>query len=359
MIDSVSIIGLGLIGGSLAKAIKNFDPSIKIGAYDTSDVVYAALSDKIVDHKLNSISESLEYRLIFICTPLEISLDILSKLAAEAKPDNIISDVCGIKGALNDIWEKSNSKGTYIGAHPMTGKEKGGYENSDPILFENAIYIVSTEAKDDDSLREYTELITSLGARVMPLDPYIHDEVVANVSHMPQLLSVSLMNALSKNNEINYMDFAGGGFRDMTRIASSAFDIWESVIKQNKEKIVAAINSLISELKEVCHLVENSDMKALADKFENSRKKRDEIPLNAKGFLNPLFDIFVFVNDEPGVISKISTKLFNENINIKDIELLKIREGTGGTFRLSFESELDATRAKEVLSSIGFSIKNH
>jgi len=200
-------------------------------------------------------------------------------------------------------------------------------------------------------------LVKSFGARVMFLDPYEHDEVIAYVSHMPQLLSVSLINTAGKSNDINYMDFAGGGFRDMTRIASSNFDIWESVIQLNKEKIVFAIDNLVDELQDVKREIKESELDSLSKRFEDSRRRRDEIPLNSKGFLNPLIDVFVFVKDEPGVVSNISSTLFENNINIKDIELLKIREGTGGTFRLSFESEEDAVKARSLLTSIGFSIK--
>lgn len=356
--EKISIIGLGLIGGSLAKAVKNISPGSYISAYDTSSAANTALSEGVIERKLNSLEEAAESDLIFVCTPVNASLNILKALAPKLSENTVITDVCGIKGALHDLWKKTGSRANYIGGHPMTGKEVGGYINSDPILFENAIYILSSLAEKNGKFNDFVSLIKSLGARVMILNPYEHDEVIAYLSHMPQLLSVALINAAAKSNDINYMDFAGGGFRDMTRIASSRFDIWESVIQFNKDKIAGAIDNLISELREIKGYVKNFSPDKLNDKFEASRLKRDEIPMNSKGFLNPLYDIFVFVKDEPGVISKISSTLFESNINIKDIELLKIREGTGGTFRLSFESETDAEKARGVLNSIGFSIRN-
>jgi len=354
---NISIIGLGLIGGSIAKAVKNAFPECAISAYDKPETLNLALSEKVIDVKLDSLEDALNSELIFIATPVNSAVEIFSRLVPKLKETNIITDVCGIKGAMNDIWNKSAAKGVYFGGHPMTGKEKGGYINSDPILFENAIYIISAESQKDDRLDSFVSLVKSFGARVMFLDPYEHDEVIAYVSHMPQLLSVALINTAGKSNDINYMDFAGGGFRDMTRIASSKFDIWESVIQLNKEKIITAIDNLIDELDSVKREIKESNFDSLNNRFEDSRRHRDEIPLNSKGFLNPLIDVFVFVKDEPGVVSNISSTLFKNNINIKDIELLKIREGTGGTFRLSFESEEDALKARSVLTSIGFSIK--
>ncbi len=356
---SISIIGLGLIGGSIAKAVKNSNASVEISAYDTSSACDLALSEGVIDNKLDSIEDCLNSELILLSAPVEASVDIIKQLAPMMSEENVLTDVCGIKGHLNDVWSELGSRGVYIGAHPMTGKESGGYVNSDPLLFENAIYIISSLAPKGEHLDKFISFVKMLGARVVFLNPYQHDEVIAYVSHMPQLLSVSLINTVAKSNDINYMDFAGGGFRDMTRIASSSFDIWESVIKFNKNKIELALDNLIEELKQIKSDVQNFSVEELSEKFETSRRKRDEIPMNAKGFLNPLYDIFVFVKDEPGVISQISSTLFDHKINIKDIELLKIREGTGGTFRLSFESESDALNARKLLSSIGFSIKNH
>ena len=110
-------------------------------------------------------------------------------------------------------------------------------------------------------------------------------------------------------------------------------------------------------MKQTKKSIERNEFKSLEDSFESSRLKRDEIPKNTKGFINPLVDVFVFVKDEPGVLSKLSTILFENGINIKDIELLKIREGTGGTFRVAFESKDEAERAEKLLEKLGYRTK--
>lgn len=354
---SVSILGLGLIGGSIAKALKNSNLPVFISAFDKKEILLTALDDRTIDNALDSVDDSLESEIIFLSFPINLSLSTFEYLIPRLKDNTIISDVCGVKGIFENKWNELNSGGIYIGGHPMTGKEKGGYSNSDPLLFENAVYILSDKRKEKISEKLIT-VIKSLGARITFLDPYLHDKIVSYVSHLPQLLAVALTNSAAKNEkDTHYLDFTAGGFRDMTRIASSDFSIWEDIIKYNRDYILISVNDFILQLENCKKNISDNNFSDISDYFESSRKKRDEIPMNTKGFINPLVDIFVFVKDEPGILSKITTTLFNNGINIKDIELLKIREGTGGTFRLSFVSETDAQNAKKLLEQIGFFTK--
>ncbi len=354
---NISIIGLGLIGGSIAKGLKGHDHSFRIYAFDKADVLDKALGQKIIDDKLNSIEESINSEIIFLCLPLEHSLSTFEKIIPILKDDSILTDVCGIKGAFEKQWNENKNKGLYIGGHPMTGKEKGGFDNSDPLLFENAVYILSDSNKESPNTQKLVDVLKLLGSRITFLNPFLHDKVVARVSHLPQLLSVGLVNSTTKGFEnINPLDFAAGGFRDMTRIASSDFNIWKEVLKLNKLEILSALNSLQNEIDDIRRYLINDSSDKLNSMFNSASEKRDEIPKNTKGFVSPLYDVFVFVNDVPGIISRLSTALFNARINIKDIELLKIREGSGGTFRLSFESANDVHRAKEILVNNGFKI---
>lgn len=237
----------------------------------------------------------------------------------------------------------------------MTGKENGGYENSDPLLFENAIYVLTVDLNNNKELSQFRILVEALGANILYLPAHQHDVIAASISHLPQLLSVALVNtAALKADEYNFLDLAAGGFRDMTRIASSDFTIWESVIRNNKEEILAALDSFSREVNSISSLLSRNEFKSIRKMFESASHKRHEIPANTKGFLNPLYDLFIFVKDKPGAISKISSALYKHGINIKDIELLKIREGSGGSFRLSFESEEDRKKAADTMDEIGF-----
>ena len=354
-IKRLAIIGLGLIGGSLAKALKHIAPETKITAFDYPEILEEALADKTIDVALNSYENALEYDLIFLALPIERSIEAFKKLSPLLKNGQIISDLCSVKGIFADEWKALKSQGSYIGAHPMAGKEKGGYKNSDNLLFENSIYIISEHSKKYNSLNDYTELVKSIGARITFLDPHLHDKIVAKVSHLPQLLSVLLVSQASPSKDgLQYMDFGAGGFRDMTRIASSDFKIWESILKYNKKEILSSLDSFQKDLNNLKNLISEEKPDSVGNLFNNARALRDETPINNKGFLDPLFDINIFMKDEPGMISKISTVLFENKINIKDIELLKIREGTGGNFKLYFESKTEAEKAKRILEGIGF-----
>lgn len=355
--NNISIIGLGLIGGSIAKSLKNTSANFIINAYDKNEILSSAKKNNVIDRELKSIEEAAISDVIFLCLPTDLSLKALNILAPLIKSNAIITDVSGVKNIFEKRWKKLKSKGKYIGGHPMTGKEQGGFENSDPLLFQNSIYILSDTLKNESE--PLLTIIDTLGARIKFIDPKLHDKIVSMVSHLPQILSIALVNSLPDEiGKINYLDFAAGGFRDMTRIASSKFDIWESVINLNSKNIVSSIRIIKKRLDSFEKAIKSGDIKVIEKSFESARIKRDEIPKNNKGFINPLYDIYIFVNDKPGVLSKLTTLLFNEGINIKDIELLKIREGTGGTFRISFDSEQIAIKAKAFIEKSGFSVQS-
>lgn len=354
-INNIAIIGLGLIGGSIAKSIKQSNPNLKISAYDYSEVLEKAIADKSVDVALTSYKDALDYDLIFIVLPIEESVSVFNELAPLLNEKQIISDLCSVKGVFANAWQKISSKGCYIGAHPMAGKEKGGYESSDGLLFENSVFIISDYSKKYLLLNDYTNLVKTIGARVTFLNPYLHDKILAKVSHLPQLLSVILVNQAAVNKDgINFLDYGAGGFRDMTRIASSDFAIWESIITANRVEILDSLAVFKDNVDGMIAMIKENDLSDISSEFNKARIAREEIPFNNKGFLSPLFDITIFLEDKPGIISKLSTILFENNINIKDLELLKIREGSGGNFKLYFETEENAKTAKLLLEQSGF-----
>jgi prephenate dehydrogenase len=358
IITRIAIVGLGLIGGSFARAIKHSDAGIHISAYDKPDILNKALNEKVIDEELKSVDDSLNSDLIILALPIKQSLKVFKEFSPGLKPNQIISDLCSVKGIFADEWKSISSAGRYFGAHPMAGKEKSGYDNSDLLLYENSVFIICAENENDKILNSYINFIKLIGARIVLLDAHLHDRITAHVSHLPQLLSVLLVNqANNKIDDAVLLDFAAGGFRDMTRIASSDFRIWNDIIHHNKTEILRTLDLFQDQISKLNKMIADDDYKLIGDLFESARIARNEIPINTKGFIDPLYDITVFVKDEPGMISKISTILFTNSINIKDIELLKIREGTGGNFKFYFESESDAAKAKLLIVNAGFNIQ--
>lgn len=348
-ISSVGIAGLGLIGGSIAKALKNFNPQLSISAFDYPEILDKAFSQKFIDKSLKHISEILENDLIILALPINSSLKLFEELFPQLNPNQCIIDVCSVKSPFTELEKSLASSGKYIGLHPMAGKEKGGFENSDYLLFENAVCFVC-DSHLNDTTNSVLEFMKPTGLQFTFIDAYLHDRIAAEVSHLPQLLSVILVNAAAKKeNGFNYINYAGSGFKDMTRIASSDFNIWKEIIENNKSNIIETLKNFQFKIDLLINRIKDDDFEFLKNEFETAKKNREGIPFNHKGFIQPLFDLTVFLKDEPGSLSKLTTILYLNNINIKDIELLKIREGSGGNFRLYFESAEIVQRAKEIL----------
>lgn len=348
-INSVGIAGLGLIGGSIAKALKNFNQQLSISAFDYPEILDKAFGQKFIDKPLKHSSEILENDLIILALPINSSLKLFEELFPQLKSNQCIIDVCSVKSPFTELEKSLVSSGKYIGLHPMAGKEKGGFENSDYLLFENAVCFVC-DSQVNDTTNSVLEFLKPIGLHFTFIDADLHDRIAADVSHLPQLLSVILVNAAAKTeNGFNYINYAGSGFKDMTRIASSDFKIWKEIIENNKSNILNSLKEFQSKIDLLINRIKDNEFESLKNEFEIAKKNREEIPFNHKGFIQPLFDLTVFLKDEPGSLSKLTTILYQNNINIKDIELLKIREGSGGNFKLYFESAEVVQQAKEKL----------
>jgi prephenate dehydrogenase len=250
--------------------------------------------------------------------------------------------------------EVYSSKQYFIGGQPMAGSEKSGFDAADPFLFENCFYILTPQSSaPTEIVDELAGLLAEIGAKILLLDAGVHDRIAAGVSHLPQMLAVALVNYINQCNEQqpHFLQLAAGGFRDMTRIASSPFDMWEDVCRTNDEQILSFLDQFIRYLTDFRNQFEINYLKK---QFDDAARIRLSIPRDTKGFINPNYDIAVVVDDKPGVIARMATTLAEKNINIRDIEVLKVRLLEGGTIRLSFETEQDRETAMKLLSEIGF-----
>ncbi len=353
-IKSVGIAGLGLIGGSLAKAIKAENNGVVISGFDFSEVIEKAVKQKIIDQPLYSSDDLLQCDLIILALPIYSSINLFNELYPQLGVNQTLIDVCSVKYAFTSLSKKIMSKGKYVGLHPMAGKEKGGLENSDHLLFENAICFVCDEEKNHTT-ESVLGFLKCTGSRFIFIDAELHDRITAEVSHLPQLISVALVNSVTKiENGFNFINFAGSGFRDMTRIASSDFSLWKEILIANKTNIINSLNDFMRKINELKDALQKEDLKYLQNQFESANKSRNEIPLNNKGFIQPLFDITVFLEDKAGTLNRLTSILASHNLNIKNIELLKIREGSGGNFRLYFDSAETAQKAHLILKENNF-----
>ena len=359
----VTIIGTGLMGGSMGLALRAADPTIEVIGVDSESTLEAALSRGAISRgtsdMLTAVSEA---DVILISAPPEPSLFILEQIKGHVKPGAVVSDMCSVK---TPIVEKADSLFSedvlFVGGHPMTGSERNGIRHANGVLFENATYVLCCDKTHRERLPQayarLTMLLSHSGARIIEMSAQKHDRIAARVSHLPQLLSVLLMNlaSSSRDRDPELLLLAAGGFRDMTRIASSPYPMWRDILMENQTEVVSALEELENQLSTLRSKIASSDFEFVGQRFHDAEQTRDFIPIDRKGFLKPLADVFVFTSDRPGALVEITTSLFKADLSIKDIELLRIREGTGGTFRLGFHTATEANKAVEVLNGTGIS----
>ncbi len=198
-------------------------------------------------------------------------------------------------------------------------------------------------------------VLYKIGARIIKITPQFHDRLVAHVSHLPYTVAVSLVNFLEGEEKSDiFYQLAAGGYRDLTRIAQSSFAVWSNIIQDNKENIIEAVDHLIQYFNRFKLLLEKDDLKELKKEMQRAQRTRVKMPSGTKGFINPLIDIRVEIEDKPGVLADITTIMANEGISIKDIAILKIRENLGGVLQMSFDTKKTAYKAVECHEAKGY-----
>lgn len=363
MIQKIAVLGIGLIGGSLCLALKKHRPTIEITGFDQPDVLDEALKRKAIDHPALSPQAAVrEADLVILALPITQILKFTTEIAPALRPATIVTDVGSVKHPVVKHAAQVLPEGIpFIGGHPMAGSEKGGIHHADPFLFENATYVLcppphTSHEAFTTQYHDFIGLIELIGARILVLEADRHDRIAAAVSHLPQLLSVTLMNYISTFHDQDdaYLRLAAGGFRDMTRIASSDFGMWRDIVVGNEGPILDMLSGFATQLEKMRNRVFGNDLEALSQSFQKARASRNLIPKNSKGFLHPLADVYVYAEDKPGFLYKLTRILHQGTINIKDLELLKIREGIEGVFRIGFENQNTAQKAIECLNAAGY-----
>ena len=348
-------IGLGLIGGSLAKALKKTDPSCKICAYTRSGATTdAAKKAGAIDRICASCEDPLfgacDY--IFLCAPVGNNIAALERLKQVIRPDCILTDVGSVKTNIHEAAARLGLTRQFIGGHPMTGSEKTGFENASDHLFENAYYIL-TPTKDVPSgqVEQYRALVSSLGAIPLVLTYQEHDYITAAVSHLPHVIAASLVNTVHNldTRDEHMKLIAAGGFKDITRIASSSPEMWEQICIYNHENIARVMDEFIRLLTEARDHMCASDGAHIYHMFEESRDYRNSFSSSSLGAIKKTYRIYCDIIDESGAIATIATTLAVNGISIKNIGIVHNREFEEGVLSIDFYEEEPSRRAAEIL----------
>lgn len=234
----------------------------------------------------------------------------------------------------------------------MTGSEKTGYRHSYALLLENAYYILTPTGKTPPAkLDALLGLVNEMGSLPIILDPGEHDEITAAISHLPHIIAAQLVNLIrdSENMGDKMKQLAAGGFKDITRIASSSPKMWQNICLTNSGTIKAILDKYIIYLKNASDALEAMDADYLYSMFDTAGEYRNSIPNRPVGLIQRVFEIFVDIIDEAGAIATIAALLAGNGISIKNIGIIHNREFQEGVLRIEFYDEKSLNEAKELL----------
>ena len=363
MFKRVAVLGIGLIGGSIALGLKE-RTNVEVVGFDRSqESIQFALKTKMIDDGSTELKEAVEGAdLIILALPVGAIKKTLAQLCQiELKPSCMITDVGSTKSEIVQIGQKLNQKGfSFIGGHPMAGSHQSGTTAADSFLFENAYYILTPlpETKETDIKRLSTLLTKATKAQILTMDAEEHDRIVGAISHLPHIIAAGLVVQIGQYNQHNewFHRLAAGGFRDLTRIASSHPVMWRDVLLSNHEVVSRLLDDWIEQMATVKKWVQQKDATHLEALFAQARKYRGQIDKQSKGILTQIYECYVEVHDHPGVIGKIATILGDHGVNLSNIGIMQNREDFPGVLRLSFKDQFDYKRAVQILSQVGFDV---
>lgn len=360
MFDKIAIIGTGLIGGSLAMALKESGSAGEVAAFDSSPEARVAARDlRVADTVAETAGEAARGAdIVFLATPIGAMVGALGEAAPSIAPGTIVSDLASAKMGVMKALEAALPDGArYVGGHPMAGSEQSGVRFARADLFRDRYYILTpTEGTDPEAYRQLHSLLTEMGARVISMDPESHDRAMATVSHVPHLLSLLLMEMAAREREQlkSVYTVAAGGFRDMTRIAASSPEVWVDIVTENRAFIIEKLKQYDTGLKALVDILERGDSAALLAMMVDARAAREELSQKAGAEITEMFSISLPAPDEPGVISGITTAVGALGINIEDIAIVHPLEGETGILTIKVLGEENAREVSEHLESIGY-----
>ncbi|MBU8754954.1 prephenate dehydrogenase [Priestia megaterium] len=279
----VLLIGVGLIGGSLALAMKKHRHVTVVGADINTNEVQVANQLGIVDYVAEDIkTEAAQADYIVLATPVEYTTAWIHDLSNwKLKETVIVTDVGSTKGEIMKAAETLNKKRiSFIGGHPMAGSHTSGAVNARADLFCSARYILTPfENEQKEKIDALMHLLEPTGAQFVPLDAATHDQITGVVSHLPHVIATSLVRQVKGYSAQNHLvtEMAAGGFRDITRIASSNPHMWRDILKQNRSMLLTLLDDWMKEMEQVKLLVEKGDGHELFDYFSDAKEFRDSL----------------------------------------------------------------------------------
>ena len=314
---TANVVGLGLIGGSIAAALRA--RGWRVSGVDDNPATTASAIDRAV---IDAVGIERDASITFVAVP--VSRGIEAVRSALASTTGIVTDVGSVKGPICE----ATTDPRFVGGHPMAGSERDGLDGADPNLFEGAIWVLTPDGDADDVVfAQLTAILAGLGAEVVGIDPQRHDEVVAVVSHVPHLAAASLM-GLAADRSIEHaalLRLAAGGFRDMTRVASGRADIWLDICEANRAAIVDALSHLIDDLAEVRTAIDAGRREELRERLDRARDARANLPSRIVHPEN-MAEVRIPIPDRTGSAAEVFVLAADLSVNIASFEVVHVAE---------------------------------
>jgi prephenate dehydrogenase len=355
-IRRVTVVGTGLMGTSVAMAAAR--AGAEVTGWDADPDVSARAAVKTAFRVAGSLEEAVaDADLVVVCTPIP-TIAPLAAAALAAAPGAIVTDVGSITGPVaREVASRAGPEASvrYVPGHPMGGSERSGPEHASPSVLDGIVWVLSPdEATDPDAVAALEDWVSALGARPVRMPGDRHDRLVAFVSHLPQVASTALMDlaATEEADEPEILLLAAGGFRDLTRLASSDARLWSSILLANRDQIAGAIELYVERLQRLRDDVVAGRDPAVESTF--ARAKEARLRLAAKPQVKSGVAVLqVVVPDRPGALASLTALLADGEVNIEDLQIVHSPEGGQGTVHLTVAAEAVGS-AQEVLASGGF-----
>lgn len=358
--ETLAIIGTGLMGGSLGLACLASGAATRVIGYDADPTsLQRALARGAITDAAASPGEAVGAAgIVVIATPVGAIPAAFRTLAPHLRPGTLVTDLGSAKAELVAAIATAVPSGThFIGGHPLAGSEKEGIDAADPELFKGAFWFLTPTADTDPGA--YGRLVRFLGCldvHLLSLDPARHDELVALTSHLPQLLSSTLMGFASdiSGAEGGLPLVAAGGFRDMTRIAASSPELWLDIVRANREAVLVLLQRFQAALGTTTGFIQQGDWEGLRATLAAARAGRAALPEKPGVSPHSLVELVVPVPDRPGVLAEVTTTVGEAGINIESLTIVHSPEGGRGRIHLEVHGLAVAGAALEALQRNGF-----
>jgi prephenate dehydrogenase len=345
MVRSVRIVGAGLIGTSIGLALAAKNIAVEMIDVDSSNQALAQDLTGAV-----SISDP---ELIILATPLRALSQVINEQYA-LNPNSTFMDVCSVKvEPLKKVEASKLPMRQFVGTHPMAGREVGGAESARADLFLSRSWIITPDSQTDpEAVSKVKSLIQLLGATCVELDAASHDAAVARVSHLPQIAATLLAGSLH-GVAPEWLDLAGAGLRDTTRIAASDENLWKEIINSNSKEIKGLLTTLHKELGAMIDAVD--DQEKIAAFMRKGRDGRNLIPGKHGGKAREYTYVPIVIDDKPGQLGAIFNECAAMSVNVEDLAIEHSPGQLNALITLALSAE-DAVKLSNHLSSIGWNV---